>query len=61
MLYYLGRFEMKDSPPQVLLEQKYLQKQGWTLLFSAVAHYQLQFRLECVTRNKFNNACFAIV
>ena len=27
-------------------QQKYLQKQGWTLLSSAVVRYQLQFRLD---------------
>ena len=29
-------------------QQKYLQKQGWTLLSSAVVLYQLQFRLDVI-------------
>ncbi len=32
------------GPRQVSLEQKYLQKQGWTLLSSAVVLYQQWFQ-----------------
>jgi len=35
---------MKDSPPQVLLEQRYCCKQGRTLLSSAASRYQPRFR-----------------
>jgi len=51
-----------SSQIQNITQQKYLQKQGWTMLSSAVVRYQLRFRLDvsnlafsCYLQFQFSN------